>query len=538
MAIARLSSWLVFLLLCAPGAFAQSRDLLDSQTGKSAPLLWGSLVPGPNTVGFRSIYRFDTSRTWRATHHYDGRFTPDVDGRPVQINVWYPAVATETDARMRWSDYVRATESAMFRDLNGAMNGRNREIAEDAVPRGRADDLLAVPVAAYRNASPMPGLHPVVLYFGGLNAHLNSNAVLAEFLASHGCIVASISILGATDQATNQARAADAIETTVRDMEFAWAVLAETADLHPDRTRLAAMGHSVGAIEAVALAMRNGNVSAAIGLDGTYGFRGNTTLLTDTYGYRPERMRAALFDVRRAEGQQDAALDLSAVNSFRHADRTVVTLERMHHSDFTSFALIADAFQMPIASQSLNGWNRTTARRGYELVCELVVDFLDAQIKRDPKARAALLAAAQRAGGAVVRHTDAAAPLPTPWELANVTGRDGLLAAEALLTARCVGITVGACVDEAPLNAFGYELLSQGRVKDAVAIFEINSWSHPLSANAQDSLADGFVAAGQTESARTALNAVIALAPGDPSLNSEQKASFVSTAAARLRALK
>jgi hypothetical protein len=439
---------------------------------------------------------------------------------------------------MQWSDYVRAAESATFRDLNGAMNARNREIAEDAVPRGRADDLLAVPVAAYRNASPMPGLHPVVLYFGGLNAHLNSNAVLAEFLASHGYIVASISLLGATDHATNQARTPEAIETTVRDMEFAWAVLAETADLHPDRMRLAAMGHSVGAVEAVVLAMRNGNVSAVIGLDGTYGFRGNTILLTGTYGYRPEQMRAALFDVRRAEGQQDAVLDLSAVNSFRYADRTVVTLERMHHSDFTSFALIADAFQMPIAAQSQNGWNRSTARRGYELVCELVLDFLDSRIKRDPKARAALLAAAQRAEGTVVRHTDASAPLPTPWELANVAGRDGLHAAEALLTAICGGVALGTCVDEAPLNAFGYELLSQGRVKDAVAIFEINAWSHPLSANAHDSLADGLVAAGQTESARAALNAVIALAPGDPSLNSEQKASFVSSATARLRALR
>ena len=217
--------------------------------------------------------------------------------------MWYPAVAAEDDVRMRWNDYVRAAESVAFRDLNTVLNGRNREIAEDAVPRGRADDLLAVPVAAYRNVSPTAGLHPVVLYFAGLNAHSNSNALLAEFLASHGYIVASISILGATDQATNQARAPEAIETTVRDMEFAWAVLAETADLHPDRTRLAVMGHSVGAIEAVALAMRNGNVSAAIGLDGTYGFRGNTTILTETYGYRPERMRAALFDVRRAEGQ-------------------------------------------------------------------------------------------------------------------------------------------------------------------------------------------------------------------------------------------
>jgi hypothetical protein len=101
-----------------------------------------------------------------------------------------------------------------------------------------------------------------------------------------------------------------------------------------------------------------------------------------------------------------------------------------------------------------------------------------------------------------------------------------------------VSTVVGACVDETPLNAFGYELLSQGRIKDAVAIFEINAWAHPLSANAQDSLADGFIAAQETEKARRALEAVIALVAGDPSLNAEQKASYRSAAAARLLTLR
>ena len=40
---------------------------------------------------------------------------------------------------------------------------------------------------------------PAILYFGGLDAEIDSNVILAEYLASHGYIVASVSLLGPTD---------------------------------------------------------------------------------------------------------------------------------------------------------------------------------------------------------------------------------------------------------------------------------------------------------------------------------------------------
>src|SRR5205085_2844557 len=102
-----------------------------------------------------------------------------------------------------------------------------------------------------------------------------------------------------------------------------------------------------------------GNVSAVIGLDGTYGFKGSAGVLTDSYGYAPEKMRAAFLDLRRGQGEQAADLDLAPVLSFRYADRTLVTLTKMHHSDFTSFAMIAHRFQIPILPIYANtGWNR------------------------------------------------------------------------------------------------------------------------------------------------------------------------------------
>jgi hypothetical protein len=114
------------------------------------------------------------------------------------------------------------------------------------------------------------------------------------------------------------------------------------------------MGHSLGGVEAVMFAMRNGNVSAVVGLDGTYGFKGSTGVLTGSYGYDPGKMRAAFLDLRRAQGQQEADLDLAPVRSFRYADLTLVTMVGMHHSDFTSFPMVAQRFGIPIAPEYAN----------------------------------------------------------------------------------------------------------------------------------------------------------------------------------------
>ena len=75
-----------------------------------------------------------------------------------------------------------------------------------SVPSDQLAALQATPMDAYDDAPPAEGRFPVVLYFGGLDAEINSNVILAEYLASHGYIIASISLLGPTDEQTFQSR--------------------------------------------------------------------------------------------------------------------------------------------------------------------------------------------------------------------------------------------------------------------------------------------------------------------------------------------
>jgi pimeloyl-ACP methyl ester carboxylesterase len=517
--------------------FCSSRQVPAELKASSPPQLWGDLQAGPFAVGFRTVFRYDNSRTWKLTRGNDGSFSPDLSGRPIQINIWYPATMDNSAQRMRFADYVDQSSAETFENLNSVMKQRNRGDAAGSIPRAELPSLQSAELNACRDAPLVRRRFPAVLYFGGLNAAINGNAILAEYLASHGYMVAAISLIGPSNEQTFQSRTAADLEASVRDMEFAWSVLQDQPDV--DRTRLAVVGHSVGAVEAVILGLRNANVSALIALDGTYGFEGLSTVLTRSYGYEPERMRAAFLDLRRAPGAQgNAPLDLSAVQSFRHADRTLVTIDKMHHSDFTSFAMVGALFHAPLPTgYPLNGWSRQTGRAGYQQVCRIVLSFLDAKVKSDSQA-AVELNRVHEVAGISLRHEAAVPPAPSPLEAAAMASARGLEATKNAFIVSCGDSALASCIDAERFNTWGYNLLNRQRPKDALTVFQLNVWAHPQSANAQDSLADAYLSAGDKESAKTAIERALALAPADSSFDPTERASFLTEEEVKLQQFK
>ena len=533
MRISRKFVQLLLILALSTGASAQLPT--DAVKRESTPPLWGNLHAGIYAVGFRTIFRYDNSRTWKSTRRYDGTFSPDLKGRPIQINVWYPASPDQSMRKMRFGDYVDQSAPGDFAELNTIMRQRSSDDALDSVPRNALPELQAAEMDAYRNAPWAKGVFPTALCFSGLNGAINSNAILAEYLASQGYIVASVSLLGPSDEQTFQSRTPDDLESSVRDMEFAWSVLQTEPNV--DQTKLAVMGHSVGAIEAVILGLRNADVSAVIALDGTYGFQGLSSVLTHSYGYAPEKMRAAFLDLRRARGAQgNEPLDLSAVDSFRHADRTLIAVERMHHSDFTSFAMIGAEFHAPLPTDyPLNGWNRETGRAGYQKVCTIVLSFLDAKVRSDSNALGKIDHLAGQNEGISLKHLGAVAYPPSPLEAAALVNGNGLETAKQVFITSCGEDNLISCMDADRFNTWGYNLLGQQRPRDALAVFQLNAWAHPQSANAQDSLADGYLSVHEKGNARAAVQRAIALAPTDETLDPAAKSSFVSGEKAKLQ---
>ncbi|MEM6327512.1 MAG: serine hydrolase [Bacteroidota bacterium] len=63
------------------------------------------------------------------------------------------------------------------------------------------------------------------------------------------------------------------------------------------------------------------------------------------------------------------------------------------------------------------------------------------------------------------------------------------------------------------LNRLGYMLLQEGRMDDAVTVFELNAREHPQSANVHDSLGEGYLERGDLDAALRSYRRVLELAP-------------------------
>ena len=86
-------------------------------------------------------------------------------------------------------------------------------------------------------------------------------------------------------------------------------------------------------------------------------------------------------------------------------------------------------------------------------------------------------------------------------------------------------------------NALGYSLIGEHRYADAIGVLEVTAHAHPGSANAEDSLGDAYLAAGQAKQARAAYAEALRLIPGDQDLNAEQKASLLKVESDHLATL-
>ena len=503
----------VFFLVAVGAAATQGQQRLQTP-------LWGNLSAGPYAVGFRTVYQFDNTRTWRTTRGYEKPFAPDLKGRPIRVSVWYPAIRAARSRQMRFEEYVKPVGPKEFAELNNILELREKLLSGFRLPADRWSDLMATTVNAYADATPARGRFPLVLYEAGLDTTSTTTlSVLGEFLASHGYIVATVPLLGPTNENPDQGRTPSDRVRTVQDLEVAWSLLREQTNV--DETKTAVIGHSLGGVEAVNFAMRNANISAVIGLDGTYGFTGNEKILTELPDYAPRKMRAAFLDLRR--DWKD--LDLSVEHGFHYSDRSFITIKRMHHNNFHSDATIAFEFHLPIGPSEADnsGWTRETAYRGYQIVCQMVLDFFDDKLKGDHAGANRLLADVARAEGGVLKHEDASTPPPSGVEFSALITNRGFDAAIAIVDRYRREIPDEPVVDQDEFNDLGYRLIAERRFAEAIGMMRLIVYAYPNSANAADGMADAYIAAGQKELARATLQQALKLIPGDSSLNEATK---------------
>jgi tetratricopeptide (TPR) repeat protein len=90
---------------------------------------------------------------------------------------------------------------------------------------------------------------------------------------------------------------------------------------------------------------------------------------------------------------------------------------------------------------------------------------------------------------------------------------------------------------EFAVNLLGYDRLQAGDKEDAIELFKLNTEAYPASANAQDSLSDGYLAAGRKELALAAEEKCMQLLPNDTS-NAQFRAQLEKVAQDKIAKLK
>ena len=91
---------------------------------------------------------------------------------------------------------------------------------------------------------------------------------------------------------------------------------------------------------------------------------------------------------------------------------------------------------------------------------------------------------------------------------------------------------------ESDLNQFGYEVLQEGRAKDAVVIFQMNVDEYPASANTYDSLSDAYLADGKNAEALKFAERALEKLAADTTAPEELKAQIRTSAEAKVKQLK
>lgn len=277
--------------------------LLPAAARAQTPLLWAGLVRGHHGVGYQAVGQAAGT-----------------------VHLWYPA-ASPAGRVMTVKRYAGAADSALATFLRRV-----------GLPDSTAATLLDSPLLAREGAQPGGEGYPLVLLAQGNGHDAPDQAVLAEFLASHGFVVAATPSPMIAQPFEREDQVPAFAERQAGDLAAAIGVAARAVGA--DTTRLALVAHSFGARSALLLAMRRPGFRALVSLDGGIGTATADSLFRRSPSFR---LDAPLPPVLHVNEELDAFMrpDLSLLRSLRTPRLDIVTLTAMRHIHFTLYGFAA-----------------------------------------------------------------------------------------------------------------------------------------------------------------------------------------------------
>lgn len=452
--------------------------------------------PGPDAVGLRVVEQYDYSRTYRPATDDLGNPYKGERARPLQTLIWYPAQKTAS-LPMTVGDYGRlgATETSFGRPDMAA--GMKQWIDGMQSSLGKA-------MWAVRDAAPLAGRFPVVIYAPSFSAMSWENADLCEYLASQGYVVIASPDMGAsTREMTTDVAGIDAQAADISFLIGYAQTLANT-----DMSEVAVAGFSWGGISNLFAAWRDNRIDALVALDGSMRYYPG---LVKEAGVHPEWMAIPLLYFTQGEitleDQDRYFKDVknpgpNVLNEWTHGDLITVHDLALVHVEHSSMYQRNEDTWKGFAEQRKGDYDREDGMVGYAWVARYTLHFLDAYLKHDANALAWLKKTPAENGAPkhlLTANFRAAKGLPPTFDsLRAEVGRQGFSHLDNVYGAMRKE-NADFKLDQNAVNAWGYALLRDNHLPEAVEVFKLNLKNNSDSGDVYDSLAEAYAKSGQKQ---------------------------------------
>jgi dienelactone hydrolase len=446
-------------------------------------------------VGLQVVQQYDYARSSRPAIDLDtGKMRKGELARPMQTLVWYPAKSAGKN--VTYGDYLRAAATqndfslsdAQVTQATQAMLDQNGKALSPAQRQAEA----VRPMWARRDAVPVAGKFPLVIYAPGANGAAHENADLCEYLASQGYVVVASASIGS--RGGMMEASLEGAETQATDIAFLIGYAHGLPSV--DMGRIAVAGFSWGGLANVLAAARDQRIRALVALDGS--MRGYPELINsgkEAAKYvTPARVAVPLLylsakpkTIEEMEGKYD--MSFSFINAMKYSDVYYFILHPMVHTNFSTSSLRLNG------DAEFTEYSRKEVMLAHSWGSRYVLEFLNAYLNQDTKSRTFLGTPPARNGvpnhmiTSDIRLTKNSAPSLEAFSVALHT--KGFDQAIALYQA---GKRAGEplAVSEQELNRWGYRLLQSGRSRDGLEVIKLMADIYPDSANAHDSLGEAY----------------------------------------------
>ena len=324
---------LVGVFFCGWGrAESSAPPRLAAHTPDHPPPLWGGLDYGRFAIGFSVILLHDEARTMPGTE------LP----RPILVSLWYPASQSSDEGHLSYRDYVVAAAGETLQkppsntEQDGALQAFRELVSSTGVSPEAIDAWLSSPMAAVVDAPHAGGRFPLVVILPGTFHTAYHHAILAEYLASHGYIVA---VAPSPSRLDGPPREEEEILPAARqqeeDVRFLVRRLAGDRRVAPGPVGL--VGHSFGARAALLIAL-DVPVAGLVSFDGGIASATGGSWL-DGVTFDRRAIRVPILHIYE-ETDEVIQPDFRLLQSLVSSERLLVRIDGFRHVYFTSLGMV------------------------------------------------------------------------------------------------------------------------------------------------------------------------------------------------------